>query len=413
MALQGNKKKILIFYYIILAIIIISVIVAAMKGSFENKHPNTLPTADAGINQTVYVGDAVQFAGLGTDSDGSIALYQWDFNGDGTYDWSSTTTGSTTHTYNTAGTYYAVLRVTDDKGATNTDTCIINVNEQTTNNPPVADSGSDQSVSVGDLVSFVGSGTDSDGSITKYEWDFNGDGTYDWSSTTTGSTTHTYNTAGTYYAVLRVTDDKGATDTDTCIINVNEQGGASAEIIDDNSYTDSYGYLYVVGIAKNTGTVNLNYVKISGTFYDSNGSVVDSEFTYTMLDILKPDQKSPFKIMLSEPSNYDHYSLSISFSSTSDNAYSDLQIQGLTNHTDQYGYYYIDGEVHNSGSADVTYVKVVAIIYDSSGKIIDADFTYTDPSDISAGGTESFEFMINTADLPGTIDHYELQVQCS
>ena len=169
----------------------------------------------------------------------------------------------------------------------------------------------------------------------------------------------------------------------------------------------------MVGIAKNTGNANINYVKISGTFYDSNNNVVDTDFTYTMLDILKPDQKSPFKIMLSEPDGYDHYSLSISFSETSDNPYAGLEIQGVTDRTDAYGYYYIDGNVQNTGSVDVTYVKLVAIIYDSSGKIIDADFTYTDPSDISAGGTESFEFMIDTADLPGTIYSYELQVQCS
>ena len=202
---------------------------------------NYSPSADAGDNKTTFSGEAVVFNGAGTDSDGSIVKYEWDFDGDGIYDWSSTTTGSTTHTYNTAGTYYAVLRVTDDKGATDTDTCIISVSDETVNNPPIADAGSDQSVSVGESVSFAGTGTDSDGSITKYEWDFDGDGTYDWSSTTTGSTTHTYNTAGTYYAVLRVTDDYGATDTDMCIIKVNEVGGASAEIIDDNSYTDSYG----------------------------------------------------------------------------------------------------------------------------------------------------------------------------
>ena len=48
-------------------------------------------------------------------------------------------------------------------------------------------------------------------SITKYEWDFNGDGVYDWSSSTTGETTYKYNEKGVYEAKLQVTDNDGIT----------------------------------------------------------------------------------------------------------------------------------------------------------------------------------------------------------
>lgn len=51
---------------------------------------------------------------------------------------------------------------------------------------------------------------DDDGTIVKYEWDWEADGTYD----ATGSTaTHRYEFAGTYTVRLRVTDDDGATGT--------------------------------------------------------------------------------------------------------------------------------------------------------------------------------------------------------
>ncbi|MCK9364544.1 MAG: Ig-like domain-containing protein [Syntrophales bacterium] len=58
---------------------------------------------------------------------------------------------------------------------------------------------------------FTGSGTDSDGSIAKYEWDFDGDGTFDWNSTNTGNSTHTYSTSGNYTATFRITDNLGIT----------------------------------------------------------------------------------------------------------------------------------------------------------------------------------------------------------
>jgi PKD repeat protein len=50
-----------------------------------------------------------------TDPDGSIVLYEWDFESDGIWDYESATNSSTTNTYN-QGTYNATLRVTDDDG---------------------------------------------------------------------------------------------------------------------------------------------------------------------------------------------------------------------------------------------------------------------------------------------------------
>ena len=91
------------------------------------------------------------------------------------------------------------------------------------NDPPIASAGGEQSVQVGGAVSFGGTGTDAGGSIVKYEWDFDGDGVYDWSSETAGSATHVYSAAGTYTAVLRVTDNNGATDIDTITITVSPE----------------------------------------------------------------------------------------------------------------------------------------------------------------------------------------------
>jgi hypothetical protein len=69
------------------------------------------------------VGESVQFDGSqSSDSDGSIASYLWDF-GDGT----SGEGVTTSHTYGIAETYAVTLAVTDDDGATATDTAVVNV----------------------------------------------------------------------------------------------------------------------------------------------------------------------------------------------------------------------------------------------------------------------------------------------
>ena len=60
------------------------------------------------------------------------------------------------------------------------------------------------------------------GDLVKYEWDFDSDGTYDWSSTASGNTTGSSSDSapGTYTATLRVTDNEGDTGEDTVTVTV-------------------------------------------------------------------------------------------------------------------------------------------------------------------------------------------------
>lgn len=86
---------------------------------------NDPPVADAGPDQSAYVGDTVAFDGSGSsDPDGTIVSYDWDF-GDG-----ATGTGITTsYVYSATGTYTVTLVVTDNGGLTGSDTAVVTVSE--------------------------------------------------------------------------------------------------------------------------------------------------------------------------------------------------------------------------------------------------------------------------------------------
>ncbi|MCG2826569.1 MAG: PKD domain-containing protein [Thermoplasmatales archaeon] len=100
--------------------------------------------------------------------------------------------------------------------------CIDFGGEEEKNEKPIADAGADQTVYVNNTVYLNGTAVDPDGTIVKYEWDFNNDNVYDWESNVTGSATTTYNTPAEYIAVLTVTDNDGATGTDFARIIVQE-----------------------------------------------------------------------------------------------------------------------------------------------------------------------------------------------
>ncbi|MFW6111902.1 MAG: PKD domain-containing protein, partial [Candidatus Bipolaricaulota bacterium] len=88
--------------------------------------------------------------------------------------------------------------------------------------PPEADFGYiPETPAIGAIVSFSGGlSVDADGKITKYEWDFQGDGEVD----ETGKiVSHRYEEPGSYDVTLRVTDDDGNTASVTKAIEVVEE----------------------------------------------------------------------------------------------------------------------------------------------------------------------------------------------
>lgn len=97
---------------------------------------NLPPITNAGIDQTFYIYEENQFIGIGIDIDGKIINYEWDLDGDGSYDWESTTTGITSYTYKILGIYNVTFRVTDNEGAIGLDTCTIKISTRIDSNYP-------------------------------------------------------------------------------------------------------------------------------------------------------------------------------------------------------------------------------------------------------------------------------------
>ena len=146
--------------------------------------------------------------------------------------------------------------------------------------------------------------------------------------------------------------------------------------------------------------------------------LIDTDFntqTLTCLDL----EKSPFRLIISDESvarRIDNYTLSVNW----DPVFADpsavaaatvLTIQEGEYRINDLGWYEIVGEVVNGGTDDTEFVKVVATFYDETGQVIDTDFTYTDPSDVSAGQSVTFELTVGDEDISGDIGSVKLSAQ--
>ena len=88
------------------------------------------PIALAGVNISGTPGVPIQFTGAGTDEDGTIINYQWDFDGDGIFEWASGENGLDIYIYNNPGNYNASFKVTDNDGFSSVDSISITITEK-------------------------------------------------------------------------------------------------------------------------------------------------------------------------------------------------------------------------------------------------------------------------------------------
>jgi hypothetical protein len=228
---------------------------------------NIPPVANAGLDQTITLPtDSVTFSENGNDADGVIVSYAWTkISGPSSYTIVSATLPSTSVLGLIQGIYLFELQVTDDNGATSADTIQVTVNAAT-NISPMANAGSDQTIILPtNTVIFLGNGTDTDGTIVGYNWaKISGPSGYTIINATSASTDVTGLEQGLYQFQLKVTDNNGATGTDTIQVIVNIAGNISP-IADAGPVQ--------------TITLPTDSVTLSGSGTDADGAIVGYNWT--------------------------------------------------------------------------------------------------------------------------------------
>ncbi len=201
---------------------------STIQEQVNSNGPEPRPVAQiAATPNQPHAGEKVALNGSGSHyADGSIVKYEWDLNGDGTYETNTGSSPTTSTTFANPGTYTVGLRVTDSDGAVGTTTQQISVG----NFPPTAKVKATPSPALtGQTVTLDASESTDQGTITDYKWDLDNSGKF---ATDTGSTptvTTSFQSVGAHTVGVQMTDSQGLTSTTTIKVLVLEQGVTSYE----------------------------------------------------------------------------------------------------------------------------------------------------------------------------------------
>jgi PGF-CTERM protein len=171
------------------------------------------------------VGETVTFT---ADVDGSVSVYEWDFDGDGTPE-RETSEPSVDYTFNSTENRDVSVTVETSSGVRDSDQLSVQVspNEDPTArlNVDPGDRGLPEYHIVDEQIVLNATGsTDNSGPLAaEYQWNF-GDGT---SGTGDARVAHTYNETGTYEVSVQVSDPAGNTDTETMVVEIDEPDAES------------------------------------------------------------------------------------------------------------------------------------------------------------------------------------------
>ena len=190
--------------------------------------------------------------------------------------------------------------------------------------------------------------------------------------------------------------------------SVDIQGNTSSM----NAIADYSGDYVFLGSCVNAGTTAACFVKVNIKMYDASDNFIDSDYSYIAggtnvklssdiyTNALLPGETGFFKVW----TNYDYSQVSwIQWWFTYDtysysNCHASLSFYGSPSFSPDYSDdLYVNGLIKNSSNTYLTYfTQAYFAIFDSSGKMVDKDFTYVDGSTYNYGSGNT-----DTAVYPG------------
>ncbi|BAZ46381.1 DNA/RNA non-specific endonuclease [Chondrocystis sp. NIES-4102] len=236
---------------------------------------NVAPTITEIVgNNSVDEGSLTTFLAVTTDPGSDELIYTWNFGDGSELLVSPDPLTPIPHIYQDNGNYTVDVMVTDDDGATDSQTFEITVNNV---NPTIESVTGDTEINEGDTATFEAFAKDPGDDTLSYTWNF-GDNS---ESVTGENSSHLYQDNGEYTVTLTVQDDDGGVTIQTLTVTVNNVAPIIEYLTGDTQIQEGSTANFNAGVI-DPGNDELTYI---WNFGDGSESVTDSigiiSHTYT------------------------------------------------------------------------------------------------------------------------------------
>lgn len=175
------------------------------------------------------------------------------------------------------------------------------------------------------------------------------------------------------------------------------------------NFVDNANYLHVVGEVRNHTGDHLRSVRISADFFDNNGHLVDTDYTYTYVYYLPAWERTCFHLLLPQPPQWAYYQFEAPSYATGGQPLPNLTvIDDSSTYDPVRGWYTVLGLVRNDNGTPVDFVEPVITLYDGQGGVADCDFTFVNSTDLEPGQLSAFE---NTSTWRNYADVTDYRIQ--
>lgn len=174
-------------------------------------------------------------------------------------------------------------------------------------------------------------------------------------------------------------------------------------------YVTDYGYLHLFGEVHNSTVGHIGSVKVAVNFFDAQGRLVATNYTYTALFDLPAQEKACFHVVLEEPAGWAYYEFENPTYFAGGQPLPNLAvINDSWSYNPTWGDYQIIGQVRNDHSTRVNFVRPVGTLYDANNAVVGCAATYVHSTDLDPGQVSAFSMIFMSS--PATARSYRLQV---
>jgi hypothetical protein len=182
------------------------------------------------------------------------------------------------------------------------------------------------------------------------------------------------------------------------------------EIFKINLIKDQNEYKHLIGIVQNIGNKTVNHIIVSANFLDIDKKSVGNFSKQTEIRTLNPDEITPIDILIFDKKineKINDYLTNINYNITN---YKDKKLVLISDNSklEITGFYFINGDVLNTGKSYSFNTNVISILYNKNNEIIGVWEALTEPFNIPPSTQAPFTIPVTDKTQTFQISNYTL-----